>query len=197
MKTQSDFMVEFVQADIACGISKAAVIKKASPSIKEDLKDTLNPDGRSFNTKHDAYVAMRDTFLYYAMPMYLELETIPKGYSKSQVICERKTWTQLSDSVRDALGDIRERVRNTSDVCFRRFVSACFEIESKRGKTEPKAIDEKIADFFTWLAKKNKAEYANAIPQSQIDAMQEYVIATLLKRETRITMSDGTSKTGT
>jgi len=197
MKTHSDFMVEFVQADIACGISKAAIIKKASPSIREDLKDTLNPDGRSFNTKHDAYVAMRDTFLFYAMPMYLELETIPKGYSKAQIICARKEWTQFSDSIRDALGDIRERVRNTSDVCFRRFVSACFEIESKRGKTEPKAIDEKIADFFTWLAKKNKAEYANAIPQSQIDAMQEYVIATLLKRETRITMSDGTSKTGT
>jgi len=109
MKTHSDFMVEFVQADIACGISKAAIIKKASPSIKDDLKDTLNPDGRSFNTKHDAYVAMRDTFLFYAMPMYLELETIPKGYSKAQVLCERKAWTQLSDSVRDALGEIRER----------------------------------------------------------------------------------------
>ena len=182
VKTQSDFMVEFVQADIACGISKAAIIKKAAPSIKEDLKDTLNPDGRSFNTKHDAYVAMRDMFLHYAMPMYVELEPIPKGYSKAQIICERKTWTQLSDSVRDALGDIRERVRNTSDVCFRRFIASCFEIESKRGKTEQKPIDQKIADFFTWLAKKNKAEYANAIPQAQIDAMQEYVITTLLKR---------------
>ena len=67
MKTNSDFMVEFVQADIACGISKAAVIKKAAPSIKEDLKDALNPDGRSFNTKHDNYVAMREMFLHYAM----------------------------------------------------------------------------------------------------------------------------------
>jgi len=182
MKTQSDYMVEFVQADIACGISKAAVIKKAAPSIKDDLKDALKSDGRSFNTKHDAYVAMRDTFLHYAMPMYLELETIPKGHSKAQVLCERKAWTQLSDSVRDALGDIRERVRNTSDVCFRRFISACFEIESNRGKTEPKAIDEKIADFFTWLAKKNKSEYANAIPQARLDAMQQDIIAALLKR---------------
>ena len=182
MKTQSDFMVEFVQADIACGISKAAIIKKAAPSIKEDLKDTLNPDGRSFNTKHDAYVAMRDMFLHYAMPMYLELETIPKGYSKSQVICDRKTWSQFSDSIRDALGDIRERVRNTSDVCFRRFIAACFEIESKRGKTEPKSVDEKITDFFTWLAKKNKSEYANAIPQARLDAMQQDIISALLKR---------------
>jgi len=182
MKTNSDFMVEFVQADIACGISKAAVIKKAAPSIKEDLKDALNPDGRSFNTKHDNYVAMREMFLHYAMPMYVELETIPKKYSKAQVLCERKEWAKLSDSVRDALGDIRDRVRNTSDVCFRRFIAACFKIESKRGKTEPKAIDKKISDFFTWLAKKNKSEYANAIPQARLDAMQQDIISALSKR---------------
>ena len=193
MKTQSDYMVEFVQADIACGISKAAVIKKAAPSIKDDLKDTLNPDGRSFNTKHEKYVAMRDTFLFYAMPMYLELETIPKKYSKAQVLCERKAWTQLSDSVRDALGDIRERVRNTSDVCFRRFIAACFEIESNRGKTEPKSVDKKISDFFTWLAKKNKAEYGNAIPQARLDAIQQDIIAALLKHKA----DDGKGKMST
>ena len=182
MQTQSDSMIAYVQADIACGISKATVIKKVAPSVREDLKDALNPDGRSFDTKHDAYVAMRKTFLHYAVPMYLELESIPKGYSKAQVIAETKAWKEFNDSIRAALGDIRERVRNTSDICFRRFVAACFEIGSNRGKTEPKAIDAKIADFFTWLAKKNKAEFDNAIPQARLDAMQQEIIAVLLKR---------------
>jgi hypothetical protein len=182
MKTQSDFMVEFVQADIACGVSKASIIKRVAPSVRDDLKDALNPDGRSFNTKHEAYTAMRKTFLHYAVPMYLELETIPKGYSKAQVTAETKAWKEFSDSIRAALGDIRERVRNTSDICFRRFIAACFEIESKRGKTEPKAVDKKIAEFFDWLSKKNKAEYDNAIPQARLDAMQQDIIAALLKR---------------
>jgi hypothetical protein len=182
MKTQSDSMIAYVQADIACGVSKAAVIKKVAPSVRDDLKDALKSDGRSFDTKHDAYVAMRKTFLHYAVPMYLELESIPKGYSKAQVTADTKAWKEFSDSIRAALGDIRERVRNTSDICFRRFVAACFEIESKRGKTEPKAIDEKIAEFFTWLSKKNKAEFDNAIPQARLDAMQQDIIAALLKR---------------
>ena len=124
MKTQSDYFVQYVEADIKKDKKQKEIIESVKADIVNDLKDALKSDGRSFNTKHDAYVEMRSRFMQFTMPKYAANESIPNGYSAAQVLCDRSTWVKFDQTTRDALKSTRETVQNNADQAFRRFIAA-------------------------------------------------------------------------
>lgn len=144
--------------------------------VKTRLEPAFNAADYKFDTKLECYQALKGEYRDITLTKYASLvsDRIPQGYTITDVICDRATWGKMNDTAKNALRELRNRIKNDVDVGFSRYAAMLFGanssgvFEDKVKRSPPREDMVKVRDFITWAAKKNKAEYENQFPENEL-----------------------------